>query len=111
MTKCLMLLPTNYNDGQSVEPAKLQSCLGRLDSLIGGHTVDGTCEGVYRMADGTYAHDTNLKVWACVEEKDIPALRQLAGVFAVELGQESIYLERTATTVEFVSGNRSGKAA
>jgi hypothetical protein len=57
------------------------------------------------MADGTYARDTNLKVWACVEEKEIPALRKLVGVFAVELGQESIYLEHTATTVEFVRGN------
>ena len=105
MTKCLLLLPTNYNNGQPVESAKLEHCLVRLDSLIGGHTVDGTCEGVYRMADGTYARDTNLKVWACVEEKEIPALRNLVGVFAVELGQESIYLEHTATTVEFVRGN------
>ena len=105
MIKCLILLPTNYNDGQPVEPAKLENCLGRLDSLIGGHTVDGTCEGVYRMADGTYAHDTNLKVWACIEEKEIPGLRKLAGDFAVELGQESIYLEQTSTTVEFVRGN------
>ncbi len=104
MTKCLLLLPTNYNNGQPVESAKLDSCLGRLDSLIGGHTVDGKCEGVYRMADGSYARDTNLKVWACVEKGQVPALRKLVRVFAVELGQESIYLEQTTTTVEFVRG-------
>lgn len=105
MIKCLILLPTNYNDGHAVEPTTLENCLGRLDSLIGGHTVDGTCHGVFRMADGTFARDTNLKVWACVGEVDIPGLRKLAGDFAVELGQESIYFEQTATTVEFVRGN------
>ena len=104
MIKCLILLPTNYNDGHAVEPATLENCLGRLDSLIGGHTADGTCQGVYRMSDGTFARDTNLKVWACVEERAIPGLRRLAGDFAVELGQESIYFEQTATTVEFVKG-------
>jgi len=105
MTKCLLLLPTNYNNGQPVESAKLDNCLGRLDSLIGGHTVDGTCEGVYRMAEGSYARAPNRKVWACVEKGQVPALRKLVRVFAVELGQESIYLEQTTTTVEFVRGN------
>ena len=104
MIKCLLLLPTNYNDGQPVESGKVDSCLDRLDSLIGGHTVDGLCEGVYRMADGSYARDRNLKVWACVDESALPALRRLAGDFAVELGQESIYFEQTASTVEFVKG-------
>jgi len=98
-------LPTNYNDGQPVESAKLENCLSRLDSLIGGHTVDGTCEGVYRMDDGTLAHDTCVKVWAVCEEGQIPTLRKLAGDFAVDLCQESIYFEQTATTVEFVRGN------
>ncbi len=104
MIKCLLLLPTNYNSGDPVDPAKLESCLARLDSLIGGHTVDGTCQGVFRMADGSYSRDVNLKVWACVEEGNVPALRKLAGDFAIELGQESIYFEQTATTVEFVKG-------
>ena len=53
MIKCLILLPTNYNDGHAVEPTTLENCLGRLDSLIGGHTVDGTCHGVFRMAECT----------------------------------------------------------
>lgn len=104
MIKCLLLLPTNYNNGQPVESGKMDSCLSRLDSLLGGHTVDGTCQGVFRMSDGSYATDTNLKVWACVESADVPALRKLAGDFAIELGQESIYFEQTATTVEFVKG-------
>ena len=104
MIKCLMLLPTNYNDGSPVESGKLDSCLARLDSLIGGHTVDGLCEGVYRMADGSLARDTNVKIWAVCAEGQISALRALCGDFAVELGQESIYFERTATTVEFVKG-------
>ncbi len=104
MIKCLILLPTNYNDGQPVEANKLDSCLTRLDATIGGHTVDGTCQGVFRMADGSFARDVNLKVWACVESGDVPTLRKLAGDFAIELGQESIYFEQTATTVEFVRG-------
>jgi hypothetical protein len=54
------------------------------------------------MDNGSYARDTSLKVWACVDETALPALRKLAGDFAVELGQESIYFEQTATTVEFI---------
>ena len=104
MIKCLLLLPTNYNDGSPIDARTLQGCFNRLDTAIGGHTVDGTCEGVYRMDDGSYAKDVCLKVWACVEARDIPRLRQLAGDFAIELGQESIYFEQTETRVEFVRG-------
>ncbi len=106
MIKCLLLFPTSYNDGQPVEFTKLENCLGRLDSLIGGHTVDGTCEGVYRMDDGTMAREVCVKVWACVGEDRLPELRKLAGDFAVDLSQESIYFELTATTVEFIRGKQ-----
>ena len=87
---------------QPVEPAKLKNALGRIDNLIGGHTVDGTCEGVYRMDDGTMAHDVCVKVVAVCEESALPGLRKLAQEFAVDFGQESIYFERTPTTVEFI---------
>ena len=30
MIKCLLLLPTSYNDGQPVEPAKLENCFSRF---------------------------------------------------------------------------------
>jgi len=103
MIKCLILLPTNYNNGQPVESGKIDSCLSRIGNLIGGYTVDGICHGVFRMADGSYARDTNLTVWACVEEVQVPALRRLAGDFAIELEQESIYFEQTEIAVEFIS--------
>jgi hypothetical protein len=102
MRKCLILLPTRYNDGAPVESWKMETALDRLDGLIGGHTIDGNCEGVYKMDDGTMARDTCVKVVAVCDDAKLPELREFAQLCAVSFGQESIYLEHTPATVEFI---------
>ena len=94
MRKCLLLLPTAYNNGQPVEPAKLKNALGRIDNLIGGHTVDGTCEGVYRMEMGQWPMMFASKWWRFAKNQPFPVCGN-CDRFAVDFGQESIYFERT----------------
>jgi hypothetical protein len=43
-----------------------------------------------------------LVIWIGVQKNKVPALRRLVAKFARELGQESLYLERTGSTIEFV---------
>ena len=54
------------------------------------------------MKDGTKQVDQSLEIWAAVLEEDVPALKRLVATYAGILGQESMYLERTGGTVEFV---------
>ncbi len=104
MQKIIMLLPTTYNDGRAMESEKIGRALSSIDSLIGGHTIDGECKGVYKMENGEYATDICLKIWAVCEDDKIPALQTLAGEFAVDMGQESIYFEQTPASVFFIRG-------
>ena len=49
--KCIILLPTTYNDGVKVPEKVLNGILKDIDLEFDGHTVDGCVEGVYRMDD------------------------------------------------------------
>ncbi len=72
--------------------------------------IAGSGSGAYRMRDGKKQVDQALKVWVAVDEEDIPSLKLLAGKIARMLDQESIYLERTGGSVEFVAPlNEGGK--
>ncbi len=102
MIKILLLLPTNYNDGKPIESEKIQSAVERIDNLIGGHTLDGSCQGCYRMDSGEMATDICLKIWAVCNENQLEGMQNLASDFAVDFGQESIYFERTPATVDFI---------
>ncbi len=61
LKKCVLLLPTTYNDGSNVAAGVLSSILRSIDETFDGHTVDGYCDGVYRMDDGSLASDHSLK--------------------------------------------------
>lgn len=66
------------------------------------NTVDGTCDGVYRMDDRTFARDRTLKVWVALQAERVDELRCLASKIAAILQQESLYFEVTDAEVEFV---------
>ena len=102
LRKCILLLPTTYNDGAEVPPGVLGGILRRIDEAFDGHTVDGYCDGVYKMADGSMACDKSLKVWVAVDPTRVDELKRLACQFAGVLKQESLYFEVTEAEVEFV---------
>jgi len=102
LKKCILLLPTKYNDGQDIPADVLADVLRDIDEAFDGHTVDGICDGAYRMDDGSIARDRLLKVWVAVQPDRVDELRSLAGKFARKLRQESLYFEVTEAQVEFV---------
>ena len=100
--KHVLLLPVNFNDGSKVPKDVLDQIFDNLSVLAGGHRVSGEGTGAYRMKNGQKQVDRSLEVWVAVEEEEIPELRKLVGQIGAKLGQESMYLERTGGTVEFV---------
>jgi len=102
LRKCILLLPTVYNDGPQVPPDVMTGILRSIDEAFDGHTVDGYCDGVYKMADGSMARDRSLKVWVAVDPARVEELRRLASQIAGILRQESLYFEVTEAEVEFV---------
>ena len=102
LKKCILLLPVAYNDGTNVSPDVLAGILKSIDVAFDGHTVDGICDGVYKMDDGSMANDKSLKVWVAVDPKRVDELRKLVARFAGVLRQESLYFEVTEAEVEFV---------
>lgn len=76
--------------------------LQMIDEAFDGHTVDGYCDGAYKMEDGSIARDKSLKVWVAVDPNRVEELKKLASRFASVLKQESLYFEITAAEVEFV---------
>lgn len=100
--KFLLLVPLNYNDGSVVPKAVFDQIYDELFVLAGGHFTAGEGTGAYRMKSGEKQVDRSVIIWVAVNEGDVPELRQLVAKFGAMLGQESMYLERTAGTVEFV---------
>ena len=109
--KYVLLVPVTYNDG-SVVPKELRGQLfDELFVLAGGHHVAGVGTGAYRMQDGTKQVDHSLEVWIAVEEVDVPALKRIVATYAGISKQESLYLERTGGTVEFIAPLIAGGTA
>jgi len=102
LKKCIILLPTTYNDGESVPEAVLTGIRRDIDVAFDGHTIDGVCDGTYRMDDGSMVSDQSLKVWVAIAPARVGELRALAAKFASVLKQESLYFEVTEAEVEFV---------
>lgn len=100
--KCIILLPTYYNDGKGVPTEVLTHIKREIDEVFDGHTIAGTVEGTYRMADGTIATDRSWEIWVAVEPDKIDVLRKLTSRFARMLKQETIYFEVTNSEVEFI---------
>ena len=102
LKKCLILLPTRYNDGTDVPPETVNGILKDIDREFDGHSVDGFVDGTYKMADGTMACDKSLKVWVAVRADQVDGLRTLARRFASRLMQETLWFETTEAEVEFL---------
>jgi len=102
LSKFILLIPLNYNDGRRVPEEVLLNFEDRLFALGGGFTDDGTVRGAYRMADGTRQIDHSSKYWIWLKEECVPDLKQAVAELGAELGQESMYLERTAGTLDLI---------
>jgi hypothetical protein len=100
--KCIILLPTYYNNGNGVPIAVLSGILREIDEEFDGHTIAGTVEGTYKMADGSMATDKSWEIWVAVDTDKIELLKKLTSRFARILKQETIYFEITNSEVEFI---------
>jgi hypothetical protein len=54
------------------------------------------------MRDGGKQTEVLEEVWVAYEETDKPALRELVSRFCSMLGQETMYLEFTSSSVELI---------
>jgi hypothetical protein len=107
--KCIILLPTYYNDGKGIPTEVLTRMMREIDEVFDGHTIAGTVEGTYRMADGDIATDKSLELWVAVEPNKIEVLRKMTRRFARILKQETIFFEVMNSEVEFIEPeNESG---
>jgi len=102
LKKCVLYLPTSYNDGTGVPPTVLADILRRIDEVFDGHTVDGYCDGTYRMSDGAMVPDKSLKVWVAVDPDRVDELRRLGRAFARVLKQEKLCFVVTDAEVELL---------
>jgi hypothetical protein len=100
--KCVLLIPTQYNDGTPVSEKVIVGIKREIDEAFDGHHVAGVGEGAYRMADGSMAYDPSLEIWVAVRPDQIDQVRSLAQKLARKLKQESIWFEVTNSQVEFV---------
>ena len=101
-TKYVLLLPLHYNDGRVVPRRILDGMLDEVFVLAGGYSVAGIVKGACQMNDGTKHEDDSLQVWVGVREQDVPELKSLVATFGTTLGQETMYLERTGGTIDFI---------
>ena len=60
------------------------------------------------MKDGTKKVDESAIIWIGIEEDEEARLKHLVASVARQLGQETIYLERTGGTIEFIPPLDSG---
>lgn len=100
--KFVLLLPVNYNDGTQVAKETLDRMFEDIFVLAGGYYIAGEGDGAYKMKDGEKQVDRSLAVWIAVEEEQISELQDLVGKIGAKLGQETMYLERTGGSVEFI---------
>ena len=96
--KCLLLLPTAFNDGEPIPLELLQDVIRLIDETL-DCSVGGRCEGVYQMDNGGRIRDRSVMAWAVVEPEQVDDLRKLAARIAGMLKQETIYFE--VSDVEF----------
>jgi hypothetical protein len=102
LSKFVLFVPLYYNDGRKVPKKVILDFEDRLFVLGSGFTDMGTVRGAYRMADGKKQIDHSVHYWIWLKEEYVPELRQAVAELGARLGQESMYLERTASTLDFV---------
>jgi hypothetical protein len=100
--RCIILLPTYYNDGKGVPETIISGILREIDEVFDGHGVHGIVDGTYRMLDGSMVADKSLVVWVAVDPDKIGVLRNMTSRFARTLKQKAIYFEVMNSEVEFI---------
>lgn len=100
--KYVVLLPLTTNDGRRMSKRQLDRYLDELYVLADGYTVAGTVTGAYRMRSGSKQVDRSLEIWLVLDTSQERALKRWLGEVAKDLGQESMYLERTGGAISFV---------
>lgn len=101
LPKFILLVPLNYNDGRKVPKKVILDFKAKLFALAGGYTIAGTVEGAYPMADGTKIEES-LQIWIALKEEYVPELKRAVAELGADLGQESMYFERTGSMVDFI---------
>ena len=66
------------------------------------------CAELRKSQTGVGVANVLAQVWVAYEERDKPALRGLVADFCVRLGQETMYLEFTESTVELIPPREEG---
>jgi hypothetical protein len=100
--KYVLLLPLNYNDGTPVPRKERNRICDEIFELAQGYGLAGEVTGAYRMKDGSKQKDRSVIIWIGIHDKQKRDLKRLVAKFARELGQETLYLERTGGTIEFI---------
>jgi hypothetical protein len=100
--KCIILLPTAYNDGSPIPSDVLRDIYKDIDREFDGHSIVGHVDGTYKMDDGSMVSDKSIMVLVVVKPDRVDDLKVLAARTARVLKQESIYFEVTQAEVEFV---------
>lgn len=102
MKKCVLLIPTRYNDGRKVEDYKLENALNEIANLTGGYTIDGEVIGAYKMNSGTIQREVSRKLWIVCENEIIDKLKTLVLSLKKQFQQECMYFSVTDETVMFL---------
>lgn len=63
------------------------------------------------MADGTRQTDHLLQFWIGLKEEYVPDLEQAVAELGAKLGQESMYFERTRSTIHFIPPKPGGESS
>ncbi len=100
--KYVMLLPLTYNDSSTVPKEVRDQIEDEIYLFSGGFRYGATGRDAYRMKTGEKQVDITQEAWIAIDESEEPGLRALVSRFAALLGQETMYLERTGGTVEFI---------
>ena len=106
--RCIVLVPTSYNDGQEVPAKEIAGILKEVDGVFDGHYVAGHGAGTYRMEDGSMAEDRLLEVWIALEPDKVEILRKMVARFARRLKQEAVYFEVRDSEVEVIAPDENG---
>ncbi len=94
---CRFLVPTHYNDGRPVEPEKILLIKKVLDRKFGGCRFILPSEGYWKgQVENTH------EIEVAVLQKRIPELRAVVIEIGRDLGQQAMYFDAPAPSVEII---------
>lgn len=109
LKEAVVLIPLTYNDGSRIPPNILESIQEQIYVAFGGHTIEGTVKGTYRMQAGQKRVEDLVRISIILDERRVPELEQMVGAWAVLLGQETMLLKLIDSVVKFIEPRLPGK--